>query len=156
VKAVDLDGVEWRVRRRWLPRYEGKGLRERNRQRKARAAKRKGDGAGHILDGLDLPDPGGDSLVAWVVLVVGVVLLFVLAVWGFVFVLALVDLIIVLLVAVVGIVARGVLRRPWTVEATAADGRRHERRVVGWRRSTAAANDLAADIVHNRLPAAPA
>jgi len=155
VKAVDLDGTEWRVRRRWLPRYEGKGLRERNRQRKARRARRDGDGAGTILDALDLPD-GGDSLLVWVVLVVGVLLLFVLAVWGVVFVLALVDLIVVLLVALVGVAGRVLFRRPWTVEATAPDGRRHERRVVGWRRSSAAANELAADIAHNRLPAAPA
>lgn len=156
MRATDLEGIEWTVRRRWLPRYEGRGLRERLRQRRARAAaRRQGDeGAARWFDVLDIPALD-DSLTAVAVVVAAVLALVLLAVWGIPLLLALVDLVFVLLVAVLGLAGRVIFRRPWTVEATAPDGRRRELRVVGWRRAGEAVADLAGDISHGRLPAGP-
>ncbi|MGH9189935.1 MAG: hypothetical protein ACRD0Q_07890 [Acidimicrobiales bacterium] len=49
--------------------------------------------------------------------------------------LVVVDIGLVVFLAIVGLVARLVLRRPWTVEAIADDGSRLVWRVVGWRAS---------------------
>lgn len=48
---------------------------------------------------------------------------------------ALVDLLILILVALLGALTRVLFRRPWTVEARAADGTTQHWRVTGWRAS---------------------
>ncbi len=156
VKVVDLQGVEWAVRRRWLPRYEGRGLRERLRQRRARSAAKRGDDKSHWYDALDF-DFVGDSLsgVAITLVIVGAVILFIL--FGWPLLLALVDLVIVLVVAVIGVVGRLVFRRPWTVEACSATGERHEVRVVGWRRAGEMVHAMAREIEYgNPIDTGPA
>jgi len=164
VRAIGLDGVEWTVRRRWLPRYEGRGLRERLHQRKARAAARRAAEEGNATgadkkqgprwyDALDLPFVD-DSLVAAIVSILAIVAVFALVVWGVPVLLAAVDLVFVVIVAVAGVVGRVLFRRPWTIEARAADGRQQEVRVVGWRKGGAVIDDLAAEIRHGRAPAA--
>jgi hypothetical protein len=61
-------------------------------------------------------------------------------------VLALVDLLIVLVVAAIGVVGRFVFRRPWTVEAHSSTGEQHEVPVVGWRRAGEKVGSIAHDI----------
>lgn len=145
MKVVDLRGVEWTVRRRWLPRYQGRGLRERLRRRRARSAAKRGDDKTHWYDALDLPI-ADDSLTAIVVSVLIVGLLIVLFLFGWPLLLALVDLVVILVVAAIGVIGRLVFRRPWTVEACASTGERHEVRVVGWRRAGEAVRALARDV----------
>ncbi len=153
--TVDPQGVAWTVRRRWLPRYEGRGLRERLRQRQARSAAKRGDDKTHWYDVLDIPI-ADDSLTAIVVsvLIVGVLILLVL--FGWPLLLALVDLIVVLVVAAIGIVGRVAFRRPWTVEARSATGERHEVRVVGWRRAGEQVHAMVRDIEYGNLGRGPA
>lgn len=148
----DLGGVAWTVRRRWLPRYEGRGLRDRLRQRKARAARRRDSDRIRWFDVFDLGFVD-DSLAGFVVSVLAIAALLLLAVFGMPFLLALVDVVLVAVVAVLGVVGRVVLRRPWTVEAVSATGGRHQVRVVGWRRAGEAVESLAQDIRHGRQPA---
>lgn len=82
-------------------------------------------------------DPGcldvlGEGVaVAVVVIVVVAAAIFV----GIPLLVAVVDLVIVVLLALLGLVARVVLRRPWTVEARAEDGTALDWRVAGWRAS---------------------
>lgn len=168
MRATGLDGVEWTVRRRWLPRYEGRGLRERLHQRKARAAARRAAEEGKVgtagkdgkarnkhgsrwFDVVDLPIID-DSLTAAIVSVLVILLVIALIVWGVPLLLALVDLVFVVIVAVAGVVGRVLFRRPWTIEARAADGRQQEVRVVGWRKGGTVIDDLAAEIRHGRAP----
>ena len=56
MQTVDPKGNAWTVKCRWLPRYEGRGLRERLRQRPRRAEKRKSDREPRWYDWLDFPD----------------------------------------------------------------------------------------------------
>ncbi len=123
------DGGRWRVRRRLAPRLGAESLWGRFRRRVARTFRR----TGSVVDA----DPGcldvfgeGVVVVLTVVVVVLVALFVVLPLLVAVF-----DLALVLLVAVAGVVARFVFRRPWTVEAVADDGTSYAWRVVGWRAS---------------------
>lgn len=147
MKVADPQGVVWTVRRRWLPRYEGRGLRERLRQRRRRRGDRRGDDRTRWYDWLDfgLVDDSLAGIAISVLLVVGVVVLVLL---GGPLVLALVDLVLVLVVAAVGVVGRFVFRRPWTVEARSPAGERHEVHVVGWRRAGERVRALAEDLQH--------
>jgi hypothetical protein len=122
------DGREWTVGVRWLPRrprWLGWGFGRRRRARGERAA---------WWDGADIPDFGGDSLTAWLI-VVGLVVAFFLA-WFFVFpvLFLLLDLVLVLLLAAGAVAARVLFRRPWIVQAVRGDETR-EWPVVGWRAS---------------------
>jgi hypothetical protein len=145
VKVVDPDGTDWTVRRRWLPRYEGRGLRERLRQRRARSAGRQAHDVLRWYDRLGIPF-ADDSLTAVIVslLVIGGLILLVL--FGIPALLALVDLALVLAVTAAGLIGRLLFRRPWTVEARATTGDLHEAHVVGWRRAGELAAAMARSI----------
>lgn len=151
MRVTDLHGVTWRVRRRWLPRYEGRGLRQRLRRRRARAADRRERGDGRWYDVLDLPVVD-DSLTAFAVslLVIGALVL--LVVFGVPALLALVDLVIVVVATALGVVGRVVFRRPWTVEAVSVTGERYQARVVGWRGAGEMVDALGQDLRHGRPP----
>lgn len=137
-----VDGRVWRVRRRWLPRHHGLARRWLERRR----VKRGLSPDASWWDVAVLPGDLDDFF--WLaVIVAGIALLFF---FGVPLVLAIVDLVIVLLLVVVGVLARVVLRRPWTVEATGGD---HviERQVVGWRRAGEEVALLAHEIEHGRV-----
>jgi hypothetical protein len=152
------DGVAWQLSIRWRPRWRALA-------RRFGGWRDKRQGRRDVLDAADwVPDPtnfldadcghggggGGwfdfdfaDDLIGAVVAVVTLVaagLLF----WWLVLpaLLLLLDVIIVAALTVVGVLARGVLHRPWTIQATAQDGRRFTKQVVGWRNAqTAIADD---------------
>lgn len=121
------DGRKWIVRRRWMPRLGHESLWTRFSRRLRQTLRRAEDGA-------DL-DPGcaaeiGEGIVAAVA-----VILFALALFYVVIPLlvAIFDLLILLVLALLGALARVLFRRPWTVEARADDGTTLTWRVIGWR-----------------------
>jgi hypothetical protein len=100
------------------------------------------DGGGFAVDVLE----GGALAVAIVAaLVVLTVLLPFVVILG--------ELVIAILLALLGIAARLLFRRPWTVEAMSEAGERHRWRVVGLRASREHAADVANALAHgNPLP----
>lgn len=126
------DGRQWRVRRRLVPRLGAETVLGRLRRR-IRGTIDKTRSAGDALDVADGCLSIDLDAIAVVVIVIVAVLLAVFVVIPLL--VAIVDLLILVVLGLLGILARIVLRRPWVVEASAADGERHVWRVVGWRRS---------------------
>ena len=147
VQVTAPDGRRWTVRRRWLPRYDGRGLRERLRDHRARRQRQRQHGEGHWWDWFDpfwlVPDESITALVIGV-LIMGLITFTIFV--GLPILLALVDAVVVLFAAVGGLAARVLLRRPWTVEATASSEERHVRQVVGWRAAGRAARSWAEEL----------
>jgi hypothetical protein len=131
------DGRMWVVRRRWVPRLGAESLWGRMHRRFRQAVRR----AGNIADA----DPGclevlGEGIaVAAAVIVIVVFAVFV----GLPVLFALLDLIVVLLLALLGVLARVLFRRPWVVEARANDGAMSSWRVVGWTASRERCTEIA-------------
>jgi hypothetical protein len=133
-KVVSADGTHWSVGRRWLPR------RPRWRGKKRKKEKESGGGFDDlfVVDLLDLDVPVISGVLAAVAIAVAVVALVVLAV-TFVFpaVILLIEVVLLALIAGVGLAARILFRRPWTVEAmNTRTGELHVWNVVGWRSSS--------------------
>jgi hypothetical protein len=134
------DGRHWTVQRRWLPRMGAETVWARFHRRFRQAMRRAGDAAD--------ADPGclevfGEGVVAGALILIGLLLLiFVLLPLLF----AVVDLIIVVLLALLSVAGRVLLRRPWTVEATSADGLAATWKVVGWRASDDKIREVAANL----------
>lgn len=112
------DGTTWRVGRRWWPWSP--------RQREIDRP-----------DAADLIDLGGADDVLGAVVVVFTVIVLVVILFTVVlpFIALAVELILLLLAFFWGIAARLVLRRPWTIQARASDGRELTWRAKGFRRS---------------------
>ena len=149
------EGVEWTVRRRWIPHREGIGVRRRIEQRAARLAarrrrKRRWDA--------DIPFDVPLDLEGLVVLIVGVVifavLLVVFVLFGWSIVLLGIDLIWFVLVFVLGLLGRVVLGRPWRVEAV-GNGERRVWHVQGFLAAGRARDELARQFQHGRNPLPP-
>lgn len=147
--VVAPDGRSWRVRRRWLPRHEGRGLRARWSSR-PRRRRRQDDGGTRWYDWIDLPLGLGDGPLWIVGIVVVVLVVLALVFWGIPLLLALLDVVVVLIVLVASVLGRVVFRRPWTVEAVAGDGERRTRQVVGWRAAGRAAEGWADELRHGQ------
>ncbi len=92
------------------------------------------------------------DVVAVAVLVVVLVLIAVFVPVAVLF--ALVDLLILAVVALLGVVGKVVFRRPWVVEAVTDRGKRHEWRVVGWRRSGERCRQIAGQLEAGVIPPA--
>ena len=118
----------WKVRRRWLPHRDGIGVRQRFRLDKAKQRGRWFDDLDEASGCLDI----GDSVALVIGLLVALALLFLvfppLLLVG-------IDLIWVVVVFFFSALGRLVLGRPWSVVAVAADGRRREWKVKGFRGS---------------------
>ena len=117
------------VRRRWVPRLGAESLWGRFHRRFRHMIRRSGRTADVDLGCLEVLGEG--FVVALAILAVALVVVFI----AVPLVVAVVDVAIVLLLAAFGLVARVVLRRPWTIEARADDGSHLSWRVVGWRRA---------------------
>ena len=123
------DGRTWVVRRRWVPRLGHESIWSRFHRRFRSTIRRVGDAAD--------ADPGcleviGEGVVVALALVVAIAVLVFIVVP---FVVAMIDIVLVVLLAALGLAGRVVLRRPWTVEARDDQGRHLTWRVVGWRAS---------------------
>lgn len=125
--VTGVDGRTWTVRRRWVPRLGAESLWGRFRRRVRSAVRR-------VLDSADIAPGGFDVLGEGLVTAFVVVFMVMLAVFTVVPVLvAVLDVLVILVLAALGFVARVLLRRPWTVEASAEGSRRRTWRVVGFR-----------------------
>jgi hypothetical protein len=136
--AVAPDSTVWRVRRRWLPRHESFVHRWIDRRRRS-------DGDGSRWWPLDVLELEATFWLLLIGLVVGTLVFF-----GIPLVLAVVDAVLLLILVVGGVVARVLLRRPWTVEAESGD-RVITRQVVGWKRSGEEVEVLVRQATHGQL-----
>lgn len=122
-RAVDPQGNEWVIRRKWV-----------NRRLRWRGRRRTID----LLDGADLASSGADLPIVGVALaVVGSLLLAIAAVLFIVPALIfLAELLIIVLIVGIGVVGRVLFGRPWTVEAKQGlTAEAYEWKVTGWRAS---------------------
>jgi len=142
------DGRQWKIRRRWVPRLATERIVARVRhQVPAKGADRTRGGG---VDARGWMPFAQIDVVAIVLLVVILVLVALVVVLPLLFVL--VDLAILAVLALVGIVGKVVLRRPWVVEAVTDRGKRHEWRVVGWRRSGERCHEIARSLEAGVIP----
>ena len=148
--VTDPAGVVWRVRRRWIPHSEGRGLKARLRKRKQQqpvagtttpAKKKRGEW-------IDVPDliPDVDSIAALVIGIVVVVVVVLLVAFGPGLFLLGIDLAWLAVVFVAGLFAHVVLRRPWLVEAVPSGGDRRQFAVQGFRAAGRARDDIAGSL----------
>jgi hypothetical protein len=157
------DGVSWRVRVVWEPRWRALARRY-GGWRRRRGGRRGGDG-------FDVPDTTGfgggggghrggggfdlgDDLVVGLAIVVGLIVFGLLFWWLLLpLLLLVVDMVVVVVLVVAGVVGRVLLRRPWTIRAVAGPGTGPVTiRVVGWRAARRARDELA-DRLRAGLPA---
>jgi hypothetical protein len=135
VPATGPEPTVWKVKRRWIPRLGADTLWNRFRRRIRKTFRRAGDAA-DVGDGcLDV----GDGVIAAIVVVVALlVLIFVVLP----LLVAIVDLAILLVLALGGLVARVLFRRPWLIDARDGTGRVLRWRVVGWQASAQRVDDI--------------
>jgi hypothetical protein len=143
VSVTDPEGITWRVRVVWQPRWRALARRYGGWRRKRR------DGGGHSGGGRSgggggwsIPDIGDDLLVGLAIIVALIV--FGLLFWWLLLPLLLivVDLVVVILLAVVAVAGRVLFRRPWTVAAV-RNGEWYVTEVVGWRNALHTRDDMA-------------
>ena len=143
-EVVDPAGNRWVVRRHWTPRWAkvdvGKRFRK-VRRRRTKAPKQRRKRWWHNIDG-DIP-LDFDGIVVVLAIIVALLLLWFLVIP---LLLILFDVLIVIVLFLVGLTARVLLRRPWTVVATRHDGEEIQREVVGWRASRDAITTLRHEI----------
>ncbi|WP_445149069.1 hypothetical protein [Baekduia sp. Peel2402] len=133
-RVVAPDGVRWTVRRRWVhapvrPRWRGT---------------RDADAFSFADLGGGLGDSGVLGAIAAIIaiIVLAAFIAFVLLPLA----VLLLEVLLFLLLAGIGLFGRVALRRPWRIEARSSDGRRTVREVSGWRDSRDAIAQLAADV----------
>lgn len=136
IQVTARDGSRWVVGRHWAPRIGNETVWGRFTRR-----------FGKMSNATDVADPGGwlslpDEGIGAAIGILVVVLA--LAFFGVPLVLAVIDVAVVLLLAVLGVLGRLLLRRPWTVGASRMDGKGSaEWRVAGWRASRELIEDVA-------------
>ena len=153
VQVEAIDGTRWTVRVVWEPRWRFLARRfggwRRNRRdtdvsdaleggaQFANAVPGGGGGGGGDFD-------LGDAVVVIVVACFAFIAAAALFWWVLLPLLLIVlDLAIVLILLVLAVAGRVLLRRPWTVQAQASDGRRFTVDVVGWRAALAQRDEIA-------------
>jgi hypothetical protein len=161
VKAPE--GTPWEVCVVWAPRWRALA-----RRFGGWRAKRTGR-SGEVVDGAlqvggDLPSSGGgggggfdlgDEIVAIVVIGIAFILGVALFWWVLLpLLLVMLDVVIVLILLAGSIVARVLLRRPWTVEATAPGHDRFTTHVIGWRAALRRRDEIADSLRHGLRPEA--
>ncbi|MBE2318513.1 hypothetical protein DVA67_021210 [Solirubrobacter sp. CPCC 204708] len=131
-KATAPDGSRWTLGRRWLPRRK----------------RMEGVDTGSF----EFPDLGSadDILGAILLVVFGAIAILFLIVTLFNVVVLAIELTILILGLILGLFARVVLRKPWTVFAKSGPWL-EERQVVGWRASRRLLDELAGEIESGRL-----
>lgn len=140
---VETTAGTWLVRRRWAPRRLGaQSVWARFLERTRKVRRRTADLA-------DVPDPGcgGDLLEGVAVFIVVIIVVLFMIFIGLPFLIALGELLIIVLLALLGVVGRVLFRRPWTVDAVSPTGQHHSWPVVGWRASGAARKFIAERVV---------
>lgn len=147
IEVRSPDGRRWKVRRRWVPRLGTERVLAKIRHQVPTDERNGSGGGGDARSWMPFAEI---DVVAIALLVVVLVLVALVVVLPLVF--ALVDLAILVVLAVVGIVGKVVFRRPWVVEAVTDRGKRHEWRVVGWRRSGERCREIAQSLEAGVIP----
>jgi hypothetical protein len=138
--------LEWKVKRRWIPRLGADTLWARM-QRRFRKTFRRASDAADVGDGcLDI----GDGLAATIALVIIVLALIFVVLPALV---AIVDVVVLLALALGGLVARVLFRRPWLIDARDGTGRVLRWRVVGWKASAERVDDIRQLLAGGVVPA---
>jgi hypothetical protein len=132
----------WDVHRRWVTRVG----RENFGRRAGRHLRRSpGD--------LDVADAGCMlDLDGILVAIVAVILLVLFVIFILPLLVVAVEVLIGALALLLGLVARIVFRRPWAVDAFAADGTHLRWKAVGWRATTAKVDEVTASLSHGVVP----
>jgi hypothetical protein len=147
------DGTQWTVRVVWVPRWRALARRFggwRHKRKRKGVDVDPGDAASGVLD----IGSAGDEILVVVVIFIGVILAAVLFWWVLLpLLLVVLDLLIVLILLAVGVVARVLFRRPWTVEATAEGAETIQDGVVGWRAALRRRDELAEQLRAGTRPA---
>jgi Flp pilus assembly protein TadB len=148
VQVAAPEGSQWTVRVAWQPRWRSLARRfnewwEQHKQPGTPP-----------LENLDIDGPGG--CLASIVVMIGAMIIAGLFWWLVVpLLLMIVDVAIVVVVLVVTVAARVVFRRPWTVEATASDGRIVTAHVKGWRAALRRRDEIADQLRQGHQPWRP-
>lgn len=136
----DSTHTEWAVRVVWAPRHRALVRRIGAWRRRTRDEEKR-SGSGGSGSWLDFP---ADDLFFWIFLAVLAILAAGLLLWWVVIplLLLLLDILIVFVLLLLGLAARILIRRPWTVEAESAS-ETHSVEVIGWRRALRARDGIA-------------
>ncbi|MGW5666588.1 hypothetical protein [Micromonospora sp. NPDC003776] len=95
----------------------------------------------------------GDAIIVLVVVFIAVIAAAALFWWVLLPLLLLaIDLVVVLVLLVLAVVGRVLFRRPWTVEATAANGETVTTEVVGWRAALRRRDEIAEVLRRGQRP----
>lgn len=155
IRVTDPSGVDWLVRVEWAPRHRALVRRVGAWRRGTRGGRKKKGASSSRWDWF--PDIPADDILGPIFLALFVLLAAVLLLWWVVLPLLflLVDALVLLVMLVLGLGVRVLLRRPWTVQATAGE---HVRSVeiVGWRRAVRARDGIAAGLHTGGAAAWPA
>jgi len=145
VQVTAPEDVQWDVRVVWQPRWRSLA------RRFDECGEARPTGCLPSFGSLDISEPGG--LVALMFIAIGGTILASL-VWWIVLplLLMIVDLAVVIVLLVAAIGARVMFRRPWTVEATASDGRAFTAHVVGWRAALRRRDEIADRLSRGKRP----
>jgi hypothetical protein len=165
VSVTAPEGTPWNVCVVWAPRW--RALARRFGGWRAKRTGRSSDAAeGALQVGGDISSSGGgggggggldlgDELAAIAIILVAFVAGVALFWWVLLPLLLLIlDVVIVLILLAASIVARVLLRRPWTVEATAPGHDRLTTQVVGWRAALRRRDEIAHSLRHGLRPEA--
>ena len=146
LKVTDPSGEDWVVRRRWMPRTPR--WRRLVKRRAGHGSKGK---ARSRLDVADLPIDFEPFLT--IAAVIGAIALMI---WfGIPLLLFVLETLWLLVILIVGIAAKVLLRRPWTIEAAKRGSAVHSWQIVGWRASSASIERLAEEIRTSGWPVRP-
>lgn len=131
------------MRRRWTPRLGSETLSGRFRRR-IKGTVTRGRNIAEGGDALDVGCLALDDLFVGLAVAIVAIAVVLLAIFVVVpLLVAIIDVVLLALLALLGLVARIVFRRPWTVEARADDGTSHRWKVVGWRASQERCDEVA-------------
>jgi len=162
INVTAPDETRWSVRVVWEPRWRVLarrfgGWRAHRRGRRVEAsdvvdgAAQMGDVASSGSGDGDLDF--GDAILAIVVVFIVFIAAAVLFWWVLLpLLLVILDGFIILILLFLSIVGRVLFRRPWTVQATADDGKKVTAQVVGWRSALRRRDDIADSLRHGLRP----
>lgn len=132
-----------------MPRYQGRGLRVRWKQRRGRRRATRAEKSARERPSAHWWDAVEFLMDLDVVLVIVAIVL--LAVFGLPLLFALFDVTFVVIATIVGVVSRVLFKRPWTIEARSPSGLVETEQVVGWQPSRAGMKRLEFRVRTGRL-----
>ena len=133
--VVDTKSIEWKIRRRWFPRWSQPDAKKRLFWWRGKLVR-------FGFDGIE--GTGEDFLFAIGLIVVFAILIF----FAIPLLLLLLDVVVILLIALFGVLSRIFFKRPWIIESTNLQGEKIERKVSGWFASKNEIENLRNEIIN--------